>query len=138
MKNPDVKVIVCEPRKTTTAKIADIWLPVDPGTDLAVFHSMAKVILDNNWHDEQFMDENTRITNGKETFDLAGYKEFLKDFTPEKVEKLTRCPADNIRKAAEWFANSGASMSLWTMGLNQRKRGQRDDHMYHKPCAVPA
>ena len=131
MKNPDVKVIVCEPRKTTTAKIADLWLPVDPGTDLAVFHSMAKVIMDNNWHDEKFMTENARITNGKETFDIEGYKEFIKDFTPEKVEKITRCPADNIRKAAEWFANSGASMSLWTMGLNQRTRGVWANNLIH-------
>ncbi|MGD9809033.1 MAG: molybdopterin oxidoreductase family protein [Deferribacterales bacterium] len=131
MKNPDVKVIVCEPRKTTTAKIADLWLPVDPGTDLAVFHSMAKVIMDNNWHDEKFMTENARITNGKETFDIEGYKEFIKDFTPEKVEKITRCPADNIRKAAEWFANSGASMTLWTMGLNQRTRGVWANNLIH-------
>lgn len=131
MKNPDVKIIVCEPRKTTTSKIADIWLPVDPGTDLAVFHSMAKVILDNNWHDEKFMTENARITDGKESFDLEAYKEFLKDFTPEKVEKLTRCPADNIRQAAEWFATSGASMSLWTMGLNQRTRGVWANNLIH-------
>lgn len=131
LKNPDVKIIVCEPRKTSTAKIADLWLPVDPGTDLAVFHSMAKVIFDNNWHDEKFMNENARITNGKETFDLAAYKEFLKDFTPEKVEKLTRCPAENIRKAAEWFATSGASMSLWTMGLNQRTKGVWANNLMH-------
>ncbi|ADD66892.1 molybdopterin oxidoreductase [Denitrovibrio acetiphilus DSM 12809] len=131
MKNPDVKIIVCEPRKTTTSKIADLWLPVDPGTDLAVFHAMAKVIMDNNWHNERFMNENARITNGKETFDIAAYKEFIKDFTPEKVEKLTRCPADNIRQAAEWFANSGASTSLWTMGLNQRTRGVWANNLIH-------
>lgn len=131
MKNPDVKVIVCEPRKTTTSKIADLWLPVDPGTDLAVFHAMAKVILDNNWHDEKFMTDNARITDGKEVHDLAKYREFLADFTPEKVEKITRCPAENIRKAAEWFATSGASMSLWTMGLNQRTRGVWANNLIH-------
>lgn len=131
MRNPDVKVIVCEPRRTMTARIADIWLPVDPGTDLAVFHSMAKVILDNDWQNDQFMADNARITNGKEVFDVAGYKEFLKDFTPEKVEKITRCPAENIRKAAEWFATSGASMTLWTMGLNQRSRGVWANNLMH-------
>lgn len=131
MQNPDVKIIVCEPRKTSTTKIADLWLPVDPGTDLAVFHAMAKYILDNNLHDEKFILENTRITNGKDVTDIAGYKEFLKDFTPEKVEKLTRCPAENIKKAAEWFAKSGASMSLWTMGLNQRTRGVWANNLIH-------
>jgi len=131
MNNPDVKVIVCEPRKTSTAKIADLWLPNDPGTDLAVFNAMAKYIIDMNWHDEKFINENTRMTNGKNTFSLDEYKEFLKDFTLEKVEKLTRCPAENIKKAAEWFANSGASMSLWCMGLNQRTRGVWANNLVH-------
>ncbi len=131
MKNPDVKVIVCEPRKTNTAKIADLWLPVDPGTDLAVFHSMAREIIKNGWHDEKFMNENTRITDGKNVYDMKKYIEFLDQFAPEKVEKITRCPAENIRKAAEWFANSGASMSLWTMGLNQRKRGVWANNLIH-------
>ncbi|MGE4317410.1 MAG: molybdopterin oxidoreductase family protein [Deferribacterales bacterium] len=131
MQNPDVKIIVCEPRKTSTTKIADLWLPVDPGTDLAVFHAMAKYILDNNLYDEKFILENTRITNGKDVTDIAGYKEFLKDFTPEKVEKLTRCPAENIKKAAEWFAKSDATMSMWTMGLNQRTRGVWANNLIH-------
>lgn len=131
IQNPDVKIIVCEPRRTSTAKIADLWLPVDPGTDLAVFHAMAKYILDNDLYDEKFVLANTRITNGKEVTDIAGYKEFLKDFTPEKVEKITRCPAANIRKAAEWFAESEATMSLWTMGLNQRTRGVWANNLVH-------
>ncbi|TYB81853.1 MAG: molybdopterin-dependent oxidoreductase, partial [Kosmotoga sp.] len=129
--NPDVKVIVCEPRKTNTAKIADLWLPVDPGTDLAVYHSMAREIIKNNWHDENFVKNNARITDGKNTYDFAKYVEFLEQFTPEKVEKLTRCPAENIRKAAEWFANSGATYTMWTMGLNQRIRGVWANNLIH-------
>jgi len=129
--NPDVKVIVCEPRKTNTAKIADLWLPVDPGTDLAVFHSMAREIVKNNWVDKKFIVENTRITDGKNVYDFDKYAEFLEQFDPETVEKLTRCPAENIKKAAEWFANSGATLSLWTMGLNQRTKGVWANNLIH-------
>lgn len=131
MKNPNTKIIVCEPRRTNTAKIADLWLPVDPGTDLAVFHAMAYEIIKNGWHDPKFMDENTRITDGKDSYDIEKYKEFLEQFAPEKVEKLTRCPAENIRKAAEWFATSGSAMTLWTMGLNQRMRGVWANNLVH-------
>jgi len=131
LNNPDVKIIVCEPRKTSTTKIADLWLPVDPGTDLAVFNAMIKYILDNNLYDAKFMAENTRITNGKEVKSIEEYKEFLKDFTLEKVEKLTRCPAENIKKAAEWFAKSDATMSLWCMGLNQRVKGTWANNLIH-------
>ncbi|MEC9491625.1 molybdopterin oxidoreductase family protein [Flexistipes sp.] len=131
LNNPDVKVIVCEPRKTNTAKIADLWLPVDPGTDLAVFHSMAREIIKNNWHNEDFVKNNARITDGKNTYDFKKYADFVEQFTPEKVEKLTRCPAENIRKAAEWFANSGATYTMWTMGLNQRIRGVWANNLIH-------
>jgi len=129
--NPNVKVIVCEPRKTNTAKIADLWLPVDPGTDLAVFHSMAREIIKNNWVDKKFIEQNTRVTDGKNVYDFDKYAQFVDQFDPESVEKLTRCPAENIRKAAEWFATSGASMTLWTMGLNQRTRGVWANNLIH-------
>ncbi|MGA1861298.1 nitrate reductase [Deferribacter thermophilus] len=131
MNNPEVKVIVCEPRKTNTAKIADLWLPVDPGTDLAVFHSMAREIIKNNWHDKKFIDEHTRITDGKNVYTFDKYVEFLEQFTPETVEKLSRCPAESIKKAAKWFATSGATMTLWTMGLNQRTRGVWANNLIH-------
>ncbi|KAA0257815.1 nitrate reductase [Deferribacter autotrophicus] len=131
LRNPDVKIIVCEPRKTNTAKIADLWLPVDPGTDLAVFHSMAREIIKNNWHDKKFIDAHTRITDGKNVYSFDKYVEFVEQFKPEVVEKLTRCPAENIRKAAKWFATSGATMTLWTMGLNQRTRGVWANNLIH-------
>lgn len=131
MNNPGVKIIICEPRKTNTAKIADLWLPVDPGTDLAVFHSMAREIIRNGWHDPAFIAENTRVTDGQETFDFAKFTAHVDQFDPESVEKVSRCPAANIRKAAEWFANSGATTSMWCMGLNQRTRGVWANNLIH-------
>ena len=131
MKNPDVKIIVCEPRRTNTAKIADLWLPVDPGTDLAVFHSMANEIIKNKWADTTFVNDHGRVTDGKKAYDLAKYAEHVSQFTPEKAEKLSRCPAENIKKAAEWFAKSGATLSFWTMGLNQRTRGVWANNLVH-------
>lgn len=131
MADPTVKVIVCEPRKTNTSKIADLWLPVDPGTDLAIFHSMAREIIKNNWHNKDFINEHARITDGEKVYDLNHYIQFLEQFSPEAVEKTTRCPAENIKKAAEWFAKSGPTMSLWCMGLNQRTRGVWANNLVH-------
>ncbi len=131
LNNPDVKVIVCEPRKTGTAKIADLWLPVLPGTDLAVFNGMAAQIIGNNWHDLPFITSHTRFHDGKGAVEFEAYKTFLKDYTPEKVEKISGCPVDKLKKAAQWFAQSGASMSMWTMGLNQRIRGVWANNLIH-------
>lgn len=132
LKDPDrIKVIVCEPRLTSTARIADVWLPADPGTDLAVFHSMAREIVKNDWIDKFFVNTLCRFKTGKEEVDFAAYIRFLDQFTPEAVEKMSRCPAANIREAARLFARHGPTMSLWTMGLNQRTRGVWANNLVH-------
>ena len=130
-KDPTVKIIVCEPRKTKTSDIADLWLPVDPGTDLAVFLAMAHEILKNNWHDAEFIAKMARITDGEKAYTIEDLRKHLAQFDPETVSKITRCPAQNIRQAAEWFAKSGATVSLWCMGLNQRSRGVWANHLVH-------
>jgi nitrate reductase NapA len=132
MAEPDkINIIVCEPRLTSTARIADVWLPADPGTDLAVFHCMAREMIKNGWTDKWHIDNLCRFTDGKTEVGFKGYADFLEQFTPEAVEKLTRCPAANIREAARLFGAAGPTMSLWTMGLNQRTRGVWANNLVH-------
>lgn len=126
-----INVIVCEPRLTSTSRIADVWLPADPGTDLAVFHCMAREVIKNNWVDKWFVENLCRFTTGTQVVDFEAYKQFLEQFTPEAVEKITRCPAANIKEAARLFATQGPTMSLWTMGLNQRTRGVWANNLMH-------
>jgi nitrate reductase NapA len=132
MKDPEkINVIVCEPRLTSTARIADVWLPADPGTDLAVFHCMAREIIKNGWTDKWFVENLCRFTTGQQVVDFQAYAQFVEQFTPESVEKLTRCPAANIKEAARLFGTKGPTMSLWTMGLNQRTRGVWANNLIH-------
>ena len=93
LKNPDqINIIVCEPRYTSTARIADVWLPTDPGTDLAVFHCMAREIVKNGWTDSYFVDNLCRFNTGKEAVSFEEYKQFLEQFTPENGRKALPCP----------------------------------------------
>jgi len=132
MKDPEqTKIIVCEPRLTPTARIADVWLPADPGTDLAVFHCMARELVKNGWIDKFYVENLCRFRTGSQVVDFTAYREFLEQFTPEAVEKITRCPAANIREAARLFGTHGPTMSLWTMGLNQRTRGVWANNLIH-------
>ncbi len=132
MKDPEkINVIVCEPRLTSTSRIADVWLPADPGTDLAVFHCMAREIVKNNWTNKFFVENLCRFTTGTEVKNFDEYAKFLEQFTPEAVEKITRCPAQNIKEAARRFATEGPTLSLWTMGLNQRTRGVWANNLIH-------
>ncbi|MBI5472891.1 MAG: molybdopterin-dependent oxidoreductase, partial [Ignavibacteriae bacterium] len=64
------------------------------------------------------------------TFDE--YKKFLDDYSPEKAEAISGCSAELIRKAAMMFAEKGkATISMWTMGLNQRTSGVAANNLVH-------
>jgi len=136
LSNPDgVKVIVADPRVSPTSRIADLHMQFLPGTDLAVMHAMANVIVNEGLYNKEFVDKFVAfktVKNGKPAnLTFEEYKKFLDDFTPEKAEKISKCPADQIRKAARWFAKSSATMSMWTMGLNQRIRGVWANNLVH-------
>ncbi|MDR2503424.1 MAG: molybdopterin-dependent oxidoreductase [Deltaproteobacteria bacterium] len=130
--SPEVKVIVADPRRTNTSRIADMHIFFKPGTDLALLNGMAHVILrdemDNNRFHQRyviFMDNEGKPKTFEE------YKAFLADYTPAKVQEITGVPADTVEKAAKIFAESSASLSLWCMGINQRTRGVWANNLIH-------
>ncbi len=122
--DPNVKIIVVDPRRTNTARIADLHVSFKPGTDLAILNAMAYHIIDEELDNARFHNKYvTFMDNKKNKLTFDDYYKFLQDYTPEKAEKISGVPAATIRKMAIWFAESSASMSLWCMGLNQRIRG---------------
>ncbi|WP_028579228.1 molybdopterin oxidoreductase family protein [Desulfogranum japonicum] len=132
--NPDtVKVINVDPRLSQTSRIADKHLQFKPGTDLALLNAMANVIIEEKLYDEDFLNKYTTFKSGKETVDFEAYKAQVAEYTPEKV--VTICgnsfSADDVRETARWFANSKGTVSLWTMGLNQRKQGVWANNLVH-------
>jgi len=133
-KNAGIQVIVLDPRKSPVTSIADIYLNPIPGFDLAVFHAMAQVIIEEGLHDARFMDKNVQfkaVKDGKPVkVGFDGYVKFLKDWTPEKAEAISKVPAKLIREAARTFAK-GPTISFWTMGLNQRSRGVWANNLMH-------
>lgn len=125
---PDrVKIIVADPRFTPTAKYADIHLKFKPGYDMYLLNSMAYVLVEKGLVDEEHLPYcgfRKGLGNEGEILDFNGYKAFLEDYAPEKVADTVGVPAADIRKSAEWFGRKGhASLSLWTMGINQRTKG---------------
>jgi nitrate reductase NapA len=127
--NRDVKIIVADPRMTPTAAHADLWLPFFPGTDLALLNAMAYVLLEEGHADERFMAEHVTFAEGggawgeEKRLSLEEYRRFLADYKPEKVADEVGIPVADIYAAARLFGKSRESMSLWTMGLNQRRWG---------------
>ena len=114
-KDPKVSVIVVDPRRTATAEIADVFLPIKPGTDLALANAMLRVILDEGLVDEEFV---RRHTNGFEETAEISY-----EWTPRRAARVCGVEQEDIVEAARRFGEAKAAMALWTMGVNQSARG---------------
>jgi len=101
--NPAVKIIVADPRRTLTARAADLHLSFVPGTDLAIVNAMAHVMVEEGMADEKFIAEHVAFGEGTEVNkSWADYKEWLKQHTPEKAAQIANCRAEDIGPAARW------------------------------------
>ncbi len=129
-----VKFINADPRFSQTSRIADLHLQFDPGTDLALLNAMAHVIIEENLYDQAFLTDYVTFKQGKKvSVEFEAYKKFVADYTPEKAARICKgnITPEMIRTTARWFATSKGTMSLWTMGINQRKRGVWANNLIH-------
>jgi nitrate reductase NapA len=130
---PDTKVIIIDPRRTPTARIADLHLQIIPGTDLAVLNAMAHALVRDGLVDDGFIANHVAFGEGTEAnkkFD--DYWAFLAGYTPKAAAKTAGVSAPDIELAARMFGARGrAAMSMWTMGLNQRIRGVWVNNLVH-------
>jgi assimilatory nitrate reductase catalytic subunit len=114
-KNPGMKVIVADPRRTDTAELADLYLPLLPGTDVMLFHGLLHIMLWEGWTDAAYI---AAHTNG---FDEL--KALVREATPDVVAQTCGLKKEDLFTAARWFARSPATLSLYCQGLNQSSSG---------------
>lgn len=112
--NPDLKLVVVDPRRTDTANEADLHLAILPGTDVALYHAMLNVML---W--DELID---RAAIAAHTEGWEALRDRVRDYTPEKVAPICGVAAADIVQAARWFAK-GPTLSLYCQGLNQSTCG---------------
>ena len=126
-KNPQLKIIVADPRRTDTASNADLHLPLQPGTDVMLFHGMLHLMLQEDWVDHAYIAAHT------EGFEAL--QKLVKDYTPANVSSVCGINPEQLIQATRWFvgvddagklsvANSShATLSLYCQGLNQSSSG---------------
>jgi len=114
-RDPGVKWIVVDPRRTDTAAMADLHLAIQPGTDVALFNGMLHHLVWEGLVDTGFI---AAHTSGFEEL-----KKVLRDYTPRMAAEICGIPVADLITAAEWFGRSPASLSLYCMGLNQSMHG---------------
>ncbi len=114
-KNPNLKLIVADPRRTDTARDADLFLPILPGTDVALFNGMLHLCL---WEDRVDLDFIAQHTEG-----FAELKATVRDYTPAFVAQTCGICEEDLVTAARWFGGAKAALSLYCQGLNQSTQG---------------
>ncbi|WP_233839219.1 molybdopterin-containing oxidoreductase family protein [Paraburkholderia sp. ZP32-5] len=107
------KLIVLDPRRSENAELADLWLPLKPGTDAAMCFGWLKVILDEGLYDRDFV---ARWTTGFEAF-----RERVNQFPLERVAEITGVSSDLIAQAARMYATCGPSVIPWTPITDQQR-----------------
>jgi ferredoxin-nitrate reductase len=114
-KAPEMSVIVADPRRTATAEIADLHLPIRPGTDIALLNAMLRTMISERLIDEEYIRRHT--SHFEET--AANVREWH----PARAGKVCGVPPRDIVRAARMFGGAEAAMSLWSMGVNQSAVG---------------
>ncbi len=110
-KNPDLKIIVSDPRKTQTCSISDIHLQLNPGTDITLHHAIGRCLIEDGKIDHEFINNKT---NGYENYRSSVFQTSLTD-----AAEICGIKESDIRLAASYIGNAKGFITMWTMGLNQ-------------------
>ena len=114
-KERGAQLIVCDPRVIESARIADVYLPLRNGSNLALVNALAYTVIDEDLADWDFIDEHT------EGFDA--WWDVVQDYAPEDVEGVTGLDAELVRQAARRYAQAPSAVLGWGMGVTQQAQG---------------
>ncbi|MCW8924204.1 MAG: molybdopterin-dependent oxidoreductase [Gammaproteobacteria bacterium] len=115
--NPQMKVVVIDPRRTATCDIADLHLALKPGTDAILFNGLLSWLYERGHGDAQFVTEHTE-----------GLEEALRVtqwFAPtvEAVAQHCELTIDAVTKLYQWFSKTEKTVTVYSQGINQSSSG---------------
>jgi formate dehydrogenase major subunit len=105
------RVIVIDPRRTSSAEWADLWLGLDVGSDIALANAVGREIIHAGLANEAFI---ARATSGFEA-----YREAVEPCTLAWAERETGVPAEAIREMARAYATADRAILCWTLGITE-------------------
>ena len=115
-RDPDnVKVIVVDPRETRTAAIADLFLPIRPGTDVVLLNAILSRLHSEELIDREFI---AKHTNG---FGLL--LNAVRRVSTADAARVCDVAESDLIEAARLFGAAKGALSFWSMGLNQSVNG---------------
>ena len=114
-RNPAKTVIVADPRVSKTARMADLYLPLKPRSDIALLNGMAHILVRTGLIDRDFIEAHTT--------GFADLERHLEKYTPERVASVTGLGEEQVYRAALLYGRAKAPLIAWTMGVNHSTKG---------------
>ena len=112
---PEMQIVVVDPRRTTTAAIADLFLPIKPGGDIALLNAVGRILVDVGMIDERFIERSAR-----------GFEEYLGFLVTQDLKQLCEeCGLERaqVAKLARLIGSAKGFLSFYCMGMNQSTVG---------------
>jgi assimilatory nitrate reductase catalytic subunit len=109
------KIIVVDPRITPIARTCDLFLPVRPGRDIALFNGILHLMIENDWLDHDFIENYT-----------VGFDEVaahVEQWTPRRTAEVTGIAERAIRQAAEIWGQANSSFLIHARGMEHHSHG---------------
>mgnify|MGYP002756969420 CR=1 FL=1 len=109
------KLIVIDPRRTELAAMADVWLPLNSGSDVALINGLMKIIIDEDIVDHEYIEERV------EGFDEL--KKVVSKYDKEMVEKITGIEYEKLIEVAHIYTSSKKAGIFYTLGITEHTTG---------------
>ena len=109
------KLIVADLRKTEMAERSDVFISPKQGTDQVWLMAVTKYMIDQGWHDQEFINENVNF--------FEDFKESLEEYTLEYAEEVTGISKETLIQMAEMIRDADGTCILWGMGVTQNTGG---------------
>jgi len=109
------KIIVVDPRITPIARTCDLFLPIKPGRDIALFNGILHLMIENDWLDHAFIDDHT--------VGFEAVAEHVREWTPGKTAEVTGIAENAVRQAAEWWGTASTSFLMHARGIEHHSHG---------------
>lgn len=110
-KRRGAKMIVVDPRFSSTAVFGDLWLGLDVGSDIALANAVGREIIAQGWHNPEFIEHATE--------DFERYRASVEPYTLERAEEITGVPAAGIAELAHSYATAPTAEICWTLGITE-------------------
>ncbi|MBX7219417.1 MAG: molybdopterin oxidoreductase family protein [Blastocatellia bacterium] len=109
------KIIVVDPRITPIARTCNLFLPVKPGRDIALFNGILHLMIENDWLDHRFIEQHT--------VGFEALAEHVSQWNPKRTSDVTGIAEKSIRQAAEWWGTAKSSFLMHARGIEHHSHG---------------